>query len=262
MSDAKWSDLKTRVISAAVLLAVFLVALYIGPRAILILAFVAVIAMHWELARMLGLSSRKLFVVCAVAALGWLPLIVQPEIINASVFLAGVAGVLPIFIGSAMIKANRLIYMGYGVLMTIGMLSFWFIALNFEIIGVVILALIVIISDVGGYFAGRTFGGPKFWPAVSPKKTWSGTIAGWIGAAILGLILSSTYGMPAWIVPLAVLVAFGAQLGDIAESWVKRKTGIKDSSNLIPGHGGVLDRFDGIIGGAAVVGVLALVSVL
>jgi phosphatidate cytidylyltransferase len=98
-------------------------------------------------------------------------------------------------------------------------------------------------------------GGAKFWPAVSPKKTWSGTVAGWVLAGLFGLYLMQVTGV-SWSVPVAILVAFGAQMGDIAESWVKRRLGVKDSSQLIPGHGGFLDRFDGFVGGAAVFGLI------
>jgi phosphatidate cytidylyltransferase len=118
------------------------------------------------------------------------------------------------------------------------------------------LVAVVVASDVLGYFAGRMLGGPKFWPSVSPKKTWSGTVAGWIGAALVGagfVILSGA----SWVLmPVSALVAFAGQMGDIAESWVKRRAGVKDASQLIPGHGGVLDRFDALIG--AVVAVKAL----
>ena len=114
----------------------------------------------------------------------------------------------------------------------------------------------MILSDVGGYIVGRAVGGRKFWPAISPKKTWSGIIAGWILAALFGYILIQSLGT-ILLIPICIAVVIGAQLGDIAESWVKRMTSVKDSSNLIPGHGGVLDRFDGFIGGALVLAITA-----
>ena len=107
------------------------------------------------------------------------------------------------------------------------------------------LLAVVIASDIMGYFAGRLLGGPKFWPRVSPKKTWSGTIAGWIGALIVGWAFSGTLGSV--VILFSPIVAFAGQMGDIAESAIKRRAGVKDSSNLIPGHGGVLDRFDAVI---------------
>jgi hypothetical protein len=91
------------------------------------------------------------------------------------------------------------------------------------------LVCIVIASDVAGYFAGRLIGGPKFWPKVSPKKTWSGTVAGWIAAAAVGLAFMKTTSAGPGIVGISVAVAMAGQLGDIAESALKRKSGIKDS---------------------------------
>ena len=114
-------------------------------------------------------------------------------------------------------------------------------------------------SDVLGYFAGRMLGGPKFWPAISPKKTWAGTVAGWIGAAVVGMVVVLVSGAGWLLVPFSALVAFAGQLGDIAESWVKRRAGVKDASSLIPGHGGVLDRFDALIGAVVLVMALRLV---
>lgn len=107
---------------------------------------------------------------------------------------------------------------------------------------------VVIASDIFGYFAGRLLGGPKVWPKISPKKTWSGTVAGWVGAVGMGGLFMLSTGIGALILPLSVLACIAGQLGDIAESAVKRRFGVKDSSGLIPGHGGVLDRFDALTG--------------
>ncbi|MDP5349564.1 MAG: phosphatidate cytidylyltransferase, partial [Paracoccaceae bacterium] len=115
------------------------------------------------------------------------------------------------------------------------------------------LVLVVVVTDVAGYFAGRMIGGPKFWPAISPKKTWSGTVAGWIGAGALGLAFQPLTGAGATLVLISMIASFASQMGDIAESAVKRRTGVKDSSSLIPGHGGVLDRFDGLLGASLLV---------
>ena len=119
----------------------------------------------------------------------------------------------------------------------------------------------MVASDVLGYFAGRMLGGPKFWPAISPKKTWSGTVAGWVGAALVGVCFALA-GSSWLLVPLSAVVAFAGQMGDILESWVKRRAGVKDASNLIPGHGGVLDRFDALIGAVVVVMLLGILTPL
>lgn len=120
------------------------------------------------------------------------------------------------------------------------------------------LIVVVVATDVAGYFAGRLIGGPKFWPRVSPKKTWAGTVAGWISAAIIGLVFAQIVGSGAGLVLVSVVLSFASQLGDIAESALKRRMGVKDSSALIPGHGGLFDRFDGLLGATLAVLVIAL----
>ena len=115
--------------------------------------------------------------------------------------------------------------------------------------------LVVIGADIGGYFAGRIFGGPKLWPRVSPNKTWSGAIGGIVLASLLGAAVSAGIegSNLALVSAFSALVAVTAQAGDLAESAVKRHFRVKDSGVLMPGHGGALDRFDGLITAALAV---------
>ena len=163
-----------------------------------------------------------------------LPLLVAPSLVLAS-----------------RVPSNRAIAAGYGLLIVLGGFALGVVRSEYGIGVLLWLVVLVVISDVMGYFAGKSLGGPKFWPRVSPKKTWSGTIAGWVGAAAVGAVFAIGSGVMTAVVMGSVLLAFAGQMGDIAESAIKRRTGVKDSSALIPGHGGVLDRFDGIIGAAA-----------
>jgi phosphatidate cytidylyltransferase len=119
---------------------------------------------------------------------------------------------------------------------------------------------VVVATDVLGYFAGRALGGPKFWPRVSPKKTWSGTVAGWAGAAGIGVVLWRVTGAGPALIWQSAALSFAAQMGDIAESALKRRMGVKDSSALIPGHGGLFDRFDGLLGAALALLAVAVVA--
>lgn len=107
---------------------------------------------------------------------------------------------------------------------------------------------IVIATDTGAYFAGRTIGGPKIAPRISPSKTWAGLAGGM--AASAGLVSGvGTYveGFALWQPLLGALLAIVAQAGDFFESWMKRRAGVKDSGTLIPGHGGLFDRADGLL---------------
>jgi phosphatidate cytidylyltransferase len=149
------------------------------------------------------------------------------------------------------------IFVAYAVIIMLTGLGLVLLRGGFGIPVILWIVALVVASDVMGYFAGRSLGGPKFWPAISPKKTWSGTVAGWVGAALVGWgFYAAGYGSAA-LIWISACVAFAGQLGDIAESAIKRRAGVKDASNLIPGHGGVMDRFDALA--FAVVLVLALV---
>ena len=122
------------------------------------------------------------------------------------------------------------------------------------------LILVVVATDIAGYFGGKAFGGPKIAPSVSPKKTWSGAIAGWASAALVGLAFAVFFETAS--VWAAVAASMASQFGDFAESWLKRRANVKDSSSLIPGHGGTLDRFDGLAGASVAALVLQSLGLL
>jgi phosphatidate cytidylyltransferase len=123
-------------------------------------------------------------------------------------------------------------------------------------------------SDIGGYFAGRGIGGPRLWPKVSPKKTWAGAIGGFAASLVVAelfAVFDPHRGDPLLalrngpLLALAAVLSIAAQFGDLFESAVKRRFGVKDSSRLIPGHGGLMDRLDGFIAAivlAAIIGLL------
>ena len=142
------------------------------------------------------------------------------------------------------------------------------------------IVMAVIATDVGAYFAGRTIGGPKIAPAISPSKTWSGLGGGMLAAGLF--VALATGGMryalsgstggardalgaflsveTLWGMLAGALAAIVAQAGDFFESWMKRRAGVKDSGKLIPGHGGLFDRVDGLLAVSFVLGVLSLHS--
>jgi phosphatidate cytidylyltransferase len=119
----------------------------------------------------------------------------------------------------------------------------------FGFVAILFLFAVVWGTDIAAYFAGRAIGGPKLWPAVSPNKTWSGAIGGALGGFAAGLLVVKLAGLV--IAPMLLLVALGlsvaSQAGDLLESAIKRRFGAKDASQLIPGHGGLLDRLDGFL---------------
>jgi phosphatidate cytidylyltransferase len=149
----------------------------------------------------------------------------------------------------------------------VGFSMFYLVALrNFSATTALAPIALVIGVDVGAYFAGRTFGGPKIAPKISPSKTWAGLAGGAFGAAIIHSSYAARasgeliFNIPSafWlgILVTSLAVAIVAQAGDFFESWMKRRAGVKDSSNLIPGHGGLFDRADGLLAVLAVGGLV------
>jgi phosphatidate cytidylyltransferase len=112
--------------------------------------------------------------------------------------------------------------------------------------------LVVWATDIGGYFAGRGIGGPKLWPRVSPKKTWAGAIAGFAASLLVAVGFAALgYGKTPLLLVVAAALSIASQFGDLFESAVKRRFGVKDSSHIIPGHGGLMDRLDGFVAAIA-----------
>jgi phosphatidate cytidylyltransferase len=201
--------------------------------------------MMWELVRMVAPLNAPL-----AQQLGLLSVFVSFSAIYIPTGFALPLLLSPALIGFTQLIKNRVVYMIFSVMVLLAGFGMMSVRDDLGFVWMLWLIAVVVVTDVLGYFAGRMIGGPRFWPAVSPKKTWSGTIFGWIGAALVGVIFVIYTGASFLLVGTSIAVAMASQMGDIAESAVKRMMGVKDSSALIPGHGGVLDRFDGMLGAA------------
>lgn len=236
----KWGDLAPRILSAVVMVAIGAVEVWLGGNWFHGLVAIVGGGMIWELSRMMSPETPRLPVqlgiLCAVVLFiaPWLP----PQMML-PVLLA------PVIVGVTQIKKDHLIFGAYAAALMLACMGLMMLR-DFNGIRLIVwLVLVVIATDVAGYFVGRIVGGPKFWPRVSPKKTWSGTIGGWVAAGIVGAFFGG------WLlIAVSVATSFFSQMGDAAESAIKRRTGVKDSSNLIPGHGGLMDRFDALMGAA------------
>jgi len=259
MSDARFGDLKARVLSALVMVAVGFGALWAGGHVLAALAVVLAGLLAWELYRMIVPDAPQ----GRAEAYGVTAAIVVVVFSYTWGGLMSVAGlVLAAGLLAVRMPRDGVIFAAYMALILLACHGLIVLRGDYGLAWVLWLVLIVISSDVAGYFAGRVLGGPKFWPRYSPKKTWSGTVAGWAAAAVVGFSFINVLGAGGWLVAVSVLLAFAGQMGDIAESAIKRRYGIKDSSNLIPGHGGVLDRFDAMIAVTALALLLAQTGVL
>ena len=243
----KFDDLKTRVLSAIVMLLIAGFAIWAGGMIFLVAISAAVALMIWELTSMVAPGRDRLpFILASIGALGVLGWHWAPSNIGFALVFA------PALVAVGLLKENRRVFAIYSVMVCVAGIGFYSLRQDFGLVWIIWLALVVIASDVMGYFAGRLIGGPKFWPKVSPKKTWSGTVAGWLGAIVVAFFFLNYTDNAAELIVISVALALAAQMGDIAESAIKRKAGVKDSSNLIPGHGGLLDRFDGMLGASVI----------
>jgi phosphatidate cytidylyltransferase len=126
-------------------------------------------------------------------------------------------------------------------------------------VALILVLLVVWVTDIGGYFAGRGIGGPKLWPRVSPKKTWAGAIGGFAASLVISAGFAAFgCGKTGPLLLLGAALSIASQLGDLFESAVKRRFGVKDSSQIIPGHGGLLDRLDGFVAAVVLAAIFGL----
>ncbi|WP_298848393.1 phosphatidate cytidylyltransferase [uncultured Ruegeria sp.] len=254
MSEGRWSDLTARVLSAAVLVLIGSIEVWLGGLWFETFIAAACGLMTWELVRMIDPQSRgvavQLGILTSVAVVLSYHL---PPLYTLPVLLA------PALVGVGQVSRSKFLYGLFVIWIAGAGLGFISIRENSGFGWMVWLIAVVVATDVAGYFVGKAVGGPKFWPKVSPKKTWSGTAGGWAAAACVGIVFASQAGFGFAFVVVSILASMASQAGDIVESAVKRKFGVKDSSNLIPGHGGFLDRFDGMMGAALFVLIAGLV---
>ncbi|HTT47204.1 MAG TPA: phosphatidate cytidylyltransferase [Pseudolabrys sp.] len=240
------NNLALRVASAAVLAPLALLTAYLGGWPFVLLWTLAAVAILWEWTTLVaGPNHRLMFSACGSAIVG-AGLVVWLGRPIAAMLLIGLGAL------AALIFAprERRLWITAGIGYSGSMLLAPALLRADEkdgFLAMVLLFAIVWTTDVLGYFAGRAFGGPKLLPAVSPKKTWSGAVAGALGAVIVAVLLAGVFGSFSRIAIalVALMLSVVAQLGDLMESWIKRKFGAKDAGTLIPGHGGVMDRLDG-----------------
>ena len=244
LTGANWEDLGPRVTSALVMVGLGAVGLVLGGLAFALLVAVATGLMIWEISRLT--APRAMLDAVGLGAGAALCVLIDWTFGGVTfAFLA-----LPALALGLTPRRDAKLDAGWALATMLSAHVLLSLRDEAGIWGVLWLLLIVIASDTAGYFAGRHFGGPKFWPAISPKKTWSGTLAGWAGAVLVGLLFW-LLGPGGWgLVFLSPLLALAGQMGDITESLIKRRAGVKDASHLIPGHGGVMDRFDALTGAA------------
>lgn len=253
-------DLLQRTVSGLVLGALALALTWYDARAFALLVLIVSVAMSWEWGRIVrGQGYDLTFVVHAaavaiavgLAAFGYAALAVAVLVIATII-------VVPLQFGEhALLSASGVLYTG---LPAVAMLWLRFDE-PYGFLAIILILAIVWATDVVAYFTGRSIGGPKLWPRISPNKTWSGLIGGVTAAAIAGGAFAYVLGANVSALAISGLIlGLVAQAGDLAESALKRHFGVKDASNLIPGHGGFMDRMDGVVTVAVLAALFALLA--
>jgi len=253
------NELALRVGSALVLIPLAIGTAYVGGWPFAVFWGVAAIGVLWEWTTLVTGAGRR-----SVLAVGAAALVLAIGLTATYHLLAGVVALaLGTFAAAALAPAERRIWVAGGVPYA-GALGMAPVVLRSDgehgFLAMVFLFAIVWATDIVAYFVGRSLGGPKLLPRVSPKKTWSGAFGGTLAAMVLTIAIARTLSLSGLLALtlLAVLLSVFAQIGDLFESFLKRKFGAKDSSQLIPGHGGLMDRLDGFVSAAVLAALIGL----
>jgi phosphatidate cytidylyltransferase len=242
-------ELRLRTLSAIVMLIVVLATTWLGGFYFSVLAAVIGLAVFWEWSKMTGLAEQSLRGVTAA----WCSVtVIALNVVGGDMTLS-----LPLLGGFTVTLVLACWIWRWSFWLAGGVLyaGACIIALSAiradDAIGFVAMLFVFVIvwsTDILAYFVGRALGGPKLAPRISPGKTWSGAIGGTIAGVVGGYLVAFSYfSVPGvWIPVLALTLSVLSQMGDLFESFIKRRFGAKDSSHLIPGHGGVMDRVDGL----------------
>ena len=258
----RFGDLGLRLASGLALAAIALIDIWLGGVWSVGLLAALLVVMLWEYDRLVqsGLPPRP----------ACLPVAAIPGVVAvfSTYFYGPWAGVAAIALGCGLVAltggrrrgwlVGGLLYMGLAVCAMVPLRHLEPNGLFF----VIWLIVVVVSTDVGAYFVGRMVGGARLWPAVSPGKTRSGALGGLGFAALIGIPIGLWVGQDLFTSAfLSLGVSVASQCGDLLESAVKRRFGVKDASHIIPGHGGVMDRLDGVLGGVWFVAICGLLGV-
>ncbi|MBB4954038.1 phosphatidate cytidylyltransferase [Agrobacterium vitis] len=242
-------ELRLRTLSAVVMLIAVLAATWLGGLLFAVLAAVIGLAVFWEWSKMTGLAEHTLRGLAA----GWCSVVVIAMNVVAGdmMFSLPLLGGFTVTLVLATLLCRWPWWLAGGVLYAGSCIVALAAIRDDDAIGFVAMLFVFVIvwsTDILAYFVGRALGGPKLAPRISPGKTWSGAIGGTIAGVLGGYLVAFSYFSVSgvWIPFLALVLSVISQMGDLFESFIKRRFGAKDSSHLIPGHGGVMDRVDGL----------------
>ncbi|MBV9511421.1 MAG: phosphatidate cytidylyltransferase [Caulobacteraceae bacterium] len=255
------SDFTTRLVSGLLmgLTAAFFTFAGLIPFTILVVAVTVVLS--WEWGRLVHAGAGDAVIAVQIVTVALAAVLAALEKVGLGLVILPIGAILALLLSlgnNSMFSALGVFYAGLPAVALIWLRS----DATLGLIAIVFLILIVVVSDTAGFLFGRLIGGARFWPSLSPNKTWAGVLgalaASTLVAAAFGLVLADA--SPLRLAGIGCLLSLVAQGGDLFESAVKRRFGAKDASTLIPGHGGVMDRVDGLAAVASAAGLLGFCS--
>jgi phosphatidate cytidylyltransferase len=264
-SETRWTarlgrDFAVRLLSSLAMVAIVALFTFSGPIAFAIMTVAVSLVVSWEWARLVeGPDAGVVMVVQlgAVAVAGVLAGSISPGLALLALCIGAILALLLSLDRNSLLAALGVFYAGLPAVSLIWLRS----DEPFGLRAVIFLILIVSTADTAAFVSGRLLRGPLLWPRVSPKKTWSGLLGALVASAMVGALFWVVVpsGSPLRLAAAGAVLAAVAQAGDLAESALKRRFGAKDSGALLPGHGGVMDRVDGLVAAATAVGLAAIV---
>lgn len=254
-SNNSWYDLRLRLISGFFLLIISAFCIYFGDFVFTFFVISLVGVMHWELGKMLSPMSAQAMWFSAVLSMVvtfWL-------LVSDSSFWPILLLAIHFYFQKHFFHQSRNFGAVYSLAVIVCGIIFYRVRLEFGLYHTVWLIGIVVVTDTAGYLIGRIIGGPKVFPKISPKKTWSGVLAGWFAVGLFSWSFVENIAPQSLFVKfisISIILSVSAQIGDMIQSHLKRRNDVKDSSSLLPGHGGFMDRFDGFVGTMVVTGLI------
>ena len=253
--SSDWYDLQSRLISGLLLLFVSGVCIYLGSYFFILFVVLLVGVMHWELGKMLSpLSTQAMWFSAILSIISTFYLMGSQSLVWSLLIL-----LFNFHFQKNFFHHNSIFGALYSAAVIICGIVFYKVRLDFGLLHTFWLIGIVVVTDTAGYLIGRIIGGPKVFPRISPKKTWAGVLAGWFAVALFSwLFVENVAPQSLFIkfVSISIILSVSAQIGDMIQSHLKRRSDVKDSSGLLPGHGGFMDRFDGFVGAMIVTGLI------
>lgn len=243
-------ELRLRIISAVILAVLVLAAAWRGGYWFSALAILIGLLIFYEWTTITKIAATDRF----GASFGWIALafVAFDGVLHSAVIgLLLLCGFSAVALALSLIR-KRSVWLAGGIFYAgLSLLSLNFLRNGFPdgLAAIIFIFAVVWATDILAYFVGRAIGGPKLAPRISPGKTWSGAIGGTVSGVVAGLLAVHFVGEPITFVTalFCAILSIASQIGDLFESWIKRRFGVKDSSHLIPGHGGVMDRVDGLV---------------